>query len=211
MKIRLSVLLAPLLLAGLFVIAAIAGSEARTAVAEDSRASVTIRIESVVSEVGAEATVAVEAKDISGSLDAWDILISYDPDVAAAVSCTVHAGGVCDAESDAGMVEVISLDSAGLVSDTVLATVTFRCENEGTTDLSLTNQLGGLPDIVPEVETKNGVITCQQGAQATSPSSLPSTGMGGGADAGLAPSIIALAAVGLAMLTLSIAAGGKGT
>ena len=160
--------------------------------AQDSPASVTIRIESVVSEVGAEATVAVEAKDITGSLDAWAIIISYDPDVVAAVSCTVHAGGACRAESDVGTVEVVSIDSAGLVKDTVLATVTFRCENQGTTDLSLTNQLGGVPEDIREVQTEDGAITCEEapeptasdevGPTTTAAPVLPDTGSGGRSD-----------------------------
>ena len=171
--------------AGLLVIAAIAGSEARTAVAQESPTSVTISIESLDLRVGGEGTVAVEAKDISGSpLGGWAIIVSYDPDVVAAVTCTVHAGGACRAESDVGTVEVVSIDSAGLVKDTVLATVTFRCENQGTTDLSLTNQLGGPPETVPQVETQDGVITCQEAPEPTVTPlpSLPDTGTGDGSD-----------------------------
>lgn len=196
--------------AWLVVIVAVAASEARTAVAQDSPASVTIRIESVVSEVGAEATVAVEAKDITGSLDAWAIIISYDPDVVAAVSCTVHAGGACRAESDVGTVEVVSIDSAGLVKDTVLATVTFRCENQGTTDLSLTNQLGGVPEDIGEVQTEDGAISCEEASVATEEDlrptttpqpSLPETGTGSGSGGrGLTWLIAALAGTGLAIM-----------
>ena len=80
---------------------------------------------------------------------------------------------------------------------------------------------------LPAVETENGLITCQEPSMATATqepaatatgtppsdaagaSSLPDTGTGGGADAGLARPIIALVAAGLAMLGLSIAARGE--
>ena len=191
----------------IFVIAAALGTAllagARPAAAQVSPVSVTFGIESVVSDVGGEAVVAVEAKDISGgSVRTWALEVSYDPTVVEAITCAVPAIGVCVVNAGIGTVEVVNLSSpAELVKDTVLATITFLCEKEGTTDLSLANRLGGIPEELPDVETEDGLITCQEPSTATATqepaatatgtpssgangvSSLPDTGTGG-ADAG---------------------------
>ena len=203
----------------IFVIAAALGTAllagARPAAAQVSPVSVTFGIESVVSDVGGEAVVAVEAKDISGgSVRTWALEVSYDPTVVEAITCAVPAIGVCVVNAGIGTVEVVNLSSpAELVKDTVLATITFLCQKEGTTDLSLVNRLGGIPEELPDVGTEDGVITCTERVEATatpgdeateapqpspSLSALPSTG-GGSSDTGFAPPLLALAA-GTAML-----------
>ena len=174
---------------------------------------VSITIESVVSSVGQEVEADLEAQDIEGALDAWFIVVSYDPDVASVLNCTPHAGGVCEVDSAASLVRVVSIDSAGLQEDTVLATLTFRCEAEGASDLSLRSELGGVPENVREVETVDGTIACRESDTATatpeeaaSAVALPSTGTGGKGTGGTARFMLALAVFGHVLLILSIVA-----
>ena len=92
---------------------------------------------------------------------------------------------------------VVSIDSAGLLEDTVLATLTFRCEAEGASELSLRSELGGVPENFREVETIDGTITCRESkaATATPEISLPPTGTGSGATSSNWTAVLVLAAL----------------
>ena len=200
-KVSLVVVAVGGLTAGAYFAYQIGPGGARTAVAQDV-SFVSITIDSIVSDVGREVEAELEAQDIEGALDAWFIVVSYDPDVATALDCTPRAGGVCEVDSAASLVRVVSIDSAGLLEDTVLATLTFRCEAEGASELSLRSELGGVPENFREVETVDGTITCRESKAATATPEevasafvLPPTGTGSGATSSNWTAVLVLAAL----------------
>lgn len=98
-------------------------------------------------------------------LGAWTIDIMYDPQVVSGELCS---GGisVCNASFASGVVRVAGASAAGLVGDSVLASVTLQCEVAGKSPLTIEPQLlvdgaVGVPqDILALTETSGGSITC---------------------------------------------------
>lgn len=175
-------------------------------------------------EPGESATVNLTAENInSPGLGAWEIGIVYDPSVVSAVSCSPQNGSVCNANFASNQVRVTGASASGLVGDSTLASVTFRCASDtDTTALTLSVPVvadatvgGPLPIDTTEI---NGSIACTDSPfqapppgptprpgepaaapTAVPPSGLPITGTGGDANGGSLGWLIAsLAAAGLA-------------
>ncbi len=148
--------------------------------------SYTVTIESVSVAVGDTGSVNVEMVDISGPQIAWDARITYDLSIVSVVECIAVGDSTCDPAYRGDAVRVLGLNEAGLAQDSVLASITFRCESTGDTALTVTSQLLTIEQ-GPRIETRDGVIVCQDAAEPDGSASPPSTveptlpAMGGGA------------------------------
>jgi hypothetical protein len=136
----------------------------------------TITIDSAMMTPGQEGAVYVDALGIpEPGLGAWTVDISYDTAIATAVACLPENGGVCNPAFDAGVIRVTGASAMGVVGDNSLVAITFRCDAEGTTALSLDVPLLvdatiGAPQPINAI-VQGGTLTCT-----TSP------GNGGGED-----------------------------
>ena len=156
-------------------------------------------------EPGEEGDVVLEALGIGGEgLGAWTVDISYDTDVISAVDCGPEQGGVCNPEFGDGVVRVTGANASGLDGDTLLATITFECEDdEGTSDLDISVEvfadatIGDPQDI--DVSVSDGEFVCEEEEEPVVVG--PSVGTGGVAESGGLGWLVALlAAVGAAGL-----------
>ena len=117
--------------------------------------------------VGAEgqASVTLEALNIGApGLGAWTIDVLYDPEVVTPLECSPHPSSFCNPSFAADTVRVIGASGNGLAGDTTLATITFRCESEGVSALTLSVRVladatpGDLQDI--SANTEHGNVAC---------------------------------------------------
>ena len=183
-----------------------------------------IKIGSGTAAVGGRAAVELEALDVpEPGLGAWTIDAAYDTGIVSAVSCTPGSDGlsVCNPEFADDTVRVTGANIDGLPGDSTLASITFECEAEGSSDLTLTVQVLadatiGNPQTI-EAFTIDGEITCTPSAPAptptpTPPPVLPKAGSGGGFgwDSGspLSWLIAGLAGAGIAWLLSGVASAG---
>ena len=118
---------------------------------------------------GAEGSVAVQALDIADpGLGAWSIDITYDAAVVTAVDCDASAGGVCNPAYDSDTVRVVGANASGLEGDSELASISFRCDVEGTSalDIAIVNFADATPgDLQPiAADTIDGTVTCSASA-----------------------------------------------
>jgi hypothetical protein len=91
-----------------------------------------VRITSETTPPGTEGTVELSATDIAEpGLAAWSIDVEYDPAILTAVSCEAAPGGVCNPAFTSNSVRIAGAVASGLVGDSVLGTITFRCNPEG--------------------------------------------------------------------------------
>ncbi len=127
-----------------------------------------VSIGSLTLNLGDQGSVDLQAHNTADPVGAWDIEIVYDPAVVSVVDCAVTEESVCDAESTDGSIRVAGASTSGFVGDFTLATITFRCESEGESSLSLTlivfGEAIGFP---PTPEAHNGSITCQEAPEPT--------------------------------------------
>ena len=153
--------------------------------------SYTLSIGTLTMSVGSEDSVDLQAANIDGSVGGWIIDIEYDADIVSVAECVPIESEICELQFDAGTIRVSGASVAGLTKDTTLAVLTFRCESQGDSPLLLNLQGGsGIPEIIVEVETLDGNITCESPSEATvtgddaasptGPPSLPATGVRGG-------------------------------
>lgn len=177
---------------------------------------------------GSQATVSLQALDIGApGLGAWEIGVIYDPSVVSAVSCSPQSGSVCNAAFGSSEVRVVGASGAGRQGDSTLASITFRCDAEGTSPLTLNvvefanSTIGSPQDISAQIN--GGSIVCTEPGSAppgppdgdgvddtteepapttTTPavSGLPESGSGSGGSGGLGWLIATLAAIGIASL-----------
>jgi len=167
-----------------------------------------VSIDSITVDPGAQGTVNLEALDIgSPGLGAWEIDIVYNPSVVTPVTCSPQNGSVCNPNFSSNTVRVVGASAYGLMGDSTLASITFRCTREGTSTLSLNvaefadaTENEPVP-IGPGVQ--DGTVSCIQttppapGAPTATPApgeepeptatepvvrALPKSGMGGGSD-----------------------------
>jgi hypothetical protein len=119
--------------------------------------------------VGEEGAVDLDALAMAApGLGAWTVDIAYDPAIVTAVAC-VPANGVCNADFDTATVRATGANADGLDGDSTLATVTLRCEAEGTSALDLTVQVlvdatVGDPQAI-SAAVANGSVTCGTAVQ----------------------------------------------
>ncbi len=197
-----------------------------------SAASGTASIESITVAPGEQGSADVESLGVtSPGLGAWEIDVVYDPAVITAVSCTPQSGSVCNANFASNTVRITGASASGLVGDATLTSITFECDGEGYSALSLNvdvfaDATVGEPQPIGH-QVQNGAVTCatveppvnpspgaptEEGAAPTATEAavtgLPSSGTGG-ADGGAlnwlipASACAALAAmVGLGALRL---------
>ena len=111
-------------------------------------------------------------------LGAWTIDISYDSDLLTATDCGAEQGGVCNENFSDDSVRITGASAGGLDGDIDLGSITFECDGEGDSDLTLTLSvfadatIGDPQDLSPSVS--NGTFTC--GGEVAG--DLPPTGTG---------------------------------
>lgn len=163
-----------------------------------------IRIGSYEAEVGDEVTALLEAVNILDDvLAAWTVDIVYDPIIASVVDCVSLENGVCNAAFRDDTIRVTGADPVGLTGTFPLAEVVFRCDQAGTTELTLSFVYGGFPEAPPPVkEVGSGALTCAEAQE--QPTGLPTTG---GADPPptSAPATVLLAVLGSALMAAAFA------
>ena len=124
-----------------------------------------ITIESAAVAPGAEGSVRLDALGIAApGLGAWTMDISYDPVVLTALACIPEHGGVCNPMFDVGVVRVTGASAGGVAGDKTLATITFRCNVEGSSALTLNVPLLvdatiGNPQLISAL-VQSGSIAC---------------------------------------------------
>ena len=161
--------------------------------AQVSAQAPTISIGSAEAEPGDEATVDVVA-NVPDGLGAWTIDISFDTDVVSAVDCEEESGSVCNPDFADGTVRVTGASASGLDEESVLASITFACEDEGESDLTMSLEvladatIGDPQDISGDASVEDGSITCAEAVVAPAatatiaPRVIAPTGSGGGDD-----------------------------
>lgn len=174
-------------------------------------------------EPDTQGTVSVEALDIgSPGLGAWSIDVFYDPDVVTVVGCSPQNGSLCNAAYAPDQVRIVGASASGLLGDTTLARITFRCDGEGGTELTLdlaefADATVGSPQTIP-ADVEDGDITCSEQAEPQPPSGdeepaatpilvngLADAGSAGPSGDGASWLMAALAAAGLASLGIATA------
>ncbi|MBI4570589.1 MAG: hypothetical protein HY723_01465 [Chloroflexi bacterium] len=127
--------------------------------------SATATITPATAEVGQQATVHLQAREIGPpGLGAWTIDITYDSAFVAVAGCTLEHGGICNPGYGPNVVRVTGTEISGLEGDFALANITFVCEHAGAAGLTLglsvfaDATLATPRDIKPAVE--NGSVTC---------------------------------------------------
>lgn len=125
----------------------------------------TIQMESGQAAVGDQVVLNLDALNIEApGVGAWTVDISHDNSIATATSCLPANSGVCNAGFSEDTVRATGANASGLEGDNMLAQVTYRCEVEGTTDLTLTIQVlvdatVGDPQFI-ETAVVNGTLLC---------------------------------------------------
>ena len=178
-----------------------------------------LKVTSATINPAATGSVDIEARDIGPpGLGAWEIGITYDSSLLTAVSCAGSEGSVCNVNFASNRVQVAGANASGLQGTTVLASITFRCNREGSSELSIVLDefadatTGGPRPIGPGINA--GRITCEDSAGLpdvpSSPSvdeddddvvALPSSGAGSSGSSSVNWLIASLAALGLVTVT----------
>ena len=153
-------------LAAAAVIALIAGIAIITQV---SAQLPTIVVSSATINPGSTGNINLSARDIGPpGLGAWEIGVVYDSSVVTATACTAQAGSICNENFASNRVQVVGANPTGLPGTNVLANITFRCNGEGTTELTVIIDefadatIGGPRPIGPGINA--GRITCEDSA-----------------------------------------------
>lgn len=148
------------------------------ATAQTSAQDEMVSISRVTAAPGAQATVGLEALDFDPpGLGAWEIDIFYDSTVVTPVACSPLAGSVCNLDFGPEQIRVAGATASGLVGDTTLASITFRCgASEGASALALAvpvlaDATTGDPQTVRPI-LRNGSVSC---AEAPGPQPTPRT------------------------------------
>ena len=153
-------------LAAAAIIALIAGIAIITQV---SAQLPTVVVSSATINSSSTGTINLSARDIGPpGLGAWEIGVVYDSSVVTATACTAQAGSICNENFASNRVQVVGANPTGLPGTNVLANITFRCNGEGTTELTVIIDefadatIGGPRPIGPGINA--GRITCEDSA-----------------------------------------------
>ncbi len=122
--------------------------------------SYTVTVGSLSMDLGQEGTVELRIVDIGDGAGAWTIDLIYDPGIVSVIVCAPIGNSVCEADRRPSTLVVTGASATGLVEDTTLATITFRCEETGTSPLSLTLNFGISGFVDFDVDRLEGAITC---------------------------------------------------
>jgi hypothetical protein len=131
----------------------------------------TVQIGSGSAHVGQSGSVELGVVDIGEpGLGAWTIDITYDSSIVSASSCTADEGGVCNPAFADDTVRVTGANIDGVAGDARLGTITFLCDEAGSSALALTVQVlvdstVGSPQAVTATVI-NGTFTCSEEAVA---------------------------------------------
>ena len=90
--------------------------------------------------VGAgQGVVQLQAQNLTGlGLGAWEVNVTYDPDIVSIVSCvSVAPGGLCNDDFTDDTLRSVGATASGLTGTVTLASMTFRCDAIGTSDLTI--------------------------------------------------------------------------
>ena len=120
-------------------------------------------LSSLMLKVGEQGSVDLLAGNGTEPLGAWDMEISYDPEIVSVVGCRPKQTSLCDEQFEKDSVRVSGASVIGLTGDIILATLTFQCENVGESPLSLTLIVFG-PAIgfpIPP-QSNDGRIVCEE-------------------------------------------------
>lgn len=151
-----------------------------------------VTVGSVTATVGEQGAVDVRASDVApnGVVD-WVVNIGYDQGLAAVANLDLpeceRTGTPCTGtnNSNPGTDAVIVLEGTspgGMPAEATLATIVFRCEHAGTSDLTLEISrwdAEASTELIAPPETADGTLECIAAPTATpAPLSLPPSGAG---------------------------------
>ena len=146
--------------AAVIALALIGGVIAHSQVTAQSSA---VSIGSLTQGLGDQGSVDLQALNIDApGLGAWTIDIVYNPATISVASCTGESGSVCNPNLDPDTIRVVGA-STGLAGDNRLASITFKCRVEGSSDLRLSvEQFAMATDPPQEIDpaVQNGSVTC---------------------------------------------------
>ena len=138
----------------------------------------TVSIDSLSKSVGEQEAVQVRALDIAApGLGAWTIDITFDPLVVSVVDCAGEAGSLCNPAYAEDTVRVAGFSIFGEIGDSTLASITFACESEGSSQLDLTLETfidataGGPLPIDASID--NGLAICSAPEPSPEPTNEP--------------------------------------
>ena len=114
---------------------------------------------------GGTGDVTVDVADVGGDgLGAWTIDITFDNSLLTATDCSAEQGGVCNENFTDDSVRVTGASAGGISGDTSLGSITFECDGEGESDLTIALSvfadatIGDPQDLSPSIS--NGTFTC---------------------------------------------------
>jgi hypothetical protein len=151
---------------------------------QDGDVSYAIRAGTAKAQVGGLGRVVIDIADATGPVGAWDVRVTYDRAVLSLIECAALVGS-CDPDFRADALRVAGAKDPGVVAGSSLATITFRCEVAGESEISLVQQL--LVVGKQDIRTLDGLVTCASESEeqalatstATTPTALlPNTGSG---------------------------------
>lgn len=99
-------------------------------------------------------------------LGAWTVDVHYNPEIVTLLDCDAEHGGICNKEFADNAARVAGVSAAGLVGDSYLASLTFACKKEGSSDLLLSidvladGTLGDPQEV--DADLLHGEITCSE-------------------------------------------------
>lgn len=137
-----------------------------------------LRVDSATAGTGQEVGVGLTAVDIkSPGLGAWTVDVAYDPGVVSLVSCVPKQGGICNESYSDGVLRVTGVSVTGLEGTAVLAHITLRCLEEGTSDLAIgvnvfADASPGDPQPI-DAAVEDGSIVCTSEPQPTATPVVP--------------------------------------
>ena len=98
-----------------------------------------VSIGSATIAVGGQGTVDLDALNMAApGLGAWSLNVVYDPSILEQQGCTAQNGSVCNPTFATDTVRVSGATASGLIGDSVLASMGFRCTSTGTSALTIT-------------------------------------------------------------------------
>jgi len=122
-------------------------------------------IDSGFADVGGQAGLDVNALNVGDpGLGAWSVDVFFDAAIVSAVACTAEQGGVCNPAFAADTVRFTGASAGGLEGTTKLADITFQCNAEGVSDLTISAEVfsdatvGAPAPITTTIQ--NGTLSC---------------------------------------------------
>ena len=182
------------------VIVAVALASAHPAAAQEPG----VTISSGSAALGQTATIELRAVDMPApGLGAWTIDVTYDFDIATAMSCTAVELGQCTPEYATGTARVSGASAPGMTGDVALGSIRFRCNANDSTALQISVRvLADATAVNPQMinaSVSSGTLTCGSPTAAEpSPTSAGLAGFGTGDGSGPGGSPADLVVAGLA-------------